>query len=55
MSGVYGADVAYPTSVAQWQTLMQQNGVTFGIVRCYESVGQVDRAVPSCLAVRTRR
>lgn len=42
MSGVYGADVAYPTSVAQWQTLMQQNGVTFGIVRCYESVGQVD-------------
>lgn len=42
MSGVYGADVSTPTSMAQWQTLMKQNAATFGIVRCYESSGQVD-------------
>lgn len=42
MSGIYGADVSTPLSEDQWQTLMQQNGVTLGIVRCYESSGSVD-------------
>lgn len=42
MSGVYGADVSTPMSVAQWQALTMQAGVALGIVRCYESSGQVD-------------
>lgn len=42
MSGVYGADVSTPVSAEQWQTLMTQNAVTFGVVRCYESGGSVD-------------
>ena len=42
MSGIYGADVSTSMSVAQWQTLMNQNAVTLGIVRCYQSNGKVD-------------
>jgi GH25 family lysozyme M1 (1,4-beta-N-acetylmuramidase) len=47
MAGIYGADVANPVSVAGWQGLMKERGVTFGIVRCYESTGKVDPNGPT--------
>ncbi len=46
-SGVYGADVSSAVSVAGWQALMSQHSVTFGIVRCYESTGNVDPNAPA--------
>jgi GH25 family lysozyme M1 (1,4-beta-N-acetylmuramidase) len=46
MSGVYGADVAYPATTAQWQALKSVNSVSFAIVRCYESTGNVDPSAP---------
>ncbi len=47
MAGIYGADVSTPVSVAQWQALIGENSVSFGIVRCYESSGGVDPNAPA--------
>ncbi|MFT3775399.1 MAG: DUF1906 domain-containing protein [Minicystis sp.] len=46
-SGVYGADVSTYLSVASWQSLMGGRGVSLGIVRCYESGGEVDPNAPA--------
>ena len=42
MSGIYGADVSAAMSVNDWKNLMNERSVSFGIVRCYQSLGQVD-------------
>jgi GH25 family lysozyme M1 (1,4-beta-N-acetylmuramidase) len=47
MAGIYGADVSNPVSVAGWQSLIKERGITFGIVRCYESGGKVDPNGPA--------
>lgn len=43
--GPYGVDVSAATSAEAWACLRINNRVTYGLIRCYRSVGSVD---PNC-------
>lgn len=47
MAGIYGADVSTPVSVEGWQTLIKERSVSFGVVRCYDSSGEVEANAPA--------
>jgi hypothetical protein len=45
----YGVDVSQPVSLSEWQCLLQQ-GLEFGIVRVFRSLGSVDPAAVQTIA-----
>jgi GH25 family lysozyme M1 (1,4-beta-N-acetylmuramidase) len=49
MSGVYGADVSTAVNATQWKALIEERGITFGVVRCYMDVGKPDPNAPSTI------